>query len=306
MAKITWFEGNNGSQNVVRRDTYSNSNRYYIASNLKKEKGQNDEIRSALLEYVPEGSEISVFDNPDGKKNDDWTIIYVKQYKRKILIRHFEENVNNNDYRMEFSRKNGLNGKISRVVIASPPQPQRAIQDYVQDSMVEEAGPFPAKGGQASEFEVSDHHYRMWTPSITPMTSKTVFVNTKMDHIRGGAPDDHASFNITFDEHGVPVKVDYDLQINDYDPIASIFELQGEVAKQVGGLASNSPSPKAQVAAAVAQISGAVCGAMAEGIRQMSETGGRMLFPDAVQSKIFEVCFAVHEAYNEFYDDQHS
>lgn len=147
MAKITWFEGNDGSQNVVRRDLFSNSNSYYIASNLKRESGQNDEIRSVVLEYVPKGTKLTVYDNPDGKTNDDWATL------------------------------------------------------------------------------------------------------------------------------------------------------------GVSGLASNSPAPHAQVAAALGQISGAVCGTLADGIRQMSETGGRQVFPDAIQSKIYEVCFAVHEAYKEYYDD---
>ena len=306
MATITWFEGNDGSQNVVRRDSFSNSNSYYIASNLKRESGQNDEIRSVVLENLPKGTRLTVYDNPDGKTDDDWTTLVIKEYKPKIVIRHFEETKETSDYRMDYHRKNGLNGKISRVVIDAPSQPQQSIQDYVQDSILEKVGPFYLKNGQASEFEHSDHHYRIWTPNLTQITSNTIFVNTKMDHIRGGAPDDHAAFDITFDEHGVAVKVDYRLEMADFDPIVSIFELQSEVAEGVSDLASNSPAPQAQVLDALGQISGAVCGTIADGIRQMSATGGRQVFPDAIKSKIYEVSFAVHEAYKEYYDDQPS
>jgi hypothetical protein len=46
---------------------------------------------------------------------------------------------------MDYHPKNGLNGKISRVVIDAPSQPQQSIQDYVQDSILEEVGPILPK-----------------------------------------------------------------------------------------------------------------------------------------------------------------
>ena len=303
MATITWFEGNDGTQDVVRRDSFINSRSYNISSNLKKETGQNDEIRSVVLEYVPVNTKITVYDNPDGKTNDDWSVLTVKDYKRRIVIRHFEENKSTSEYSLKYHRKNGLNGKISRIVIKAPAQQQRELQDYVRDSLLNEVGPFLLKGGQASEFESSNHHYRIWTPTLTPIAGGGIFVNTKLDHIRGLAPDDHAAFGITFNRHGLATKIDYRLEINDEDPLASVVELSGELAKAAGEIAGDMPAPEAQVASALGQLSGQVFSTMAELIRELRETGGRAVFPDVIQSKIYEVSYAVYEAFKQYLDD---
>lgn len=304
MATITWFEGNDGTQNVVRRDSFSGSEPYRISSNLKRESGQNDEICSVVLEYVPVNTKITVYDNPDGRTNDDWCTLEVKAYKRKIVIRHFEEDKETGDYRLDYHRKNGLNGKISHIEIDAPAQPERSLQAYVKDSILAELGPFYSKDGQANEFESSDHHYRIWTPNITPITDRTLFINTKMDHIRGGASDDHAGFSITFDEHGLPVKIDYRIELNGEHPLASVAEIQSNVAQGISNLAANSSAPQAQVISALSQLSSAVYGKASELIGQMSETGGRQVFPDVIRGKINEIGYAVCRGYQEFFDDQ--
>jgi hypothetical protein len=306
MATITWFEGNDGTQDVVRRDSFLSAKSYNISSNLKKEKGQNDEIRSVVLEYVPVNTKIRVYDNPDGKTNDDWATLIVKKYKRKIIVRHFEESKNTEEYSLEYNRKNGLNGKISRIEIEAPAQQQRELQDYVRDHILSEVGPFLLKKGQASEFEQSNHHYRIWTPNLTPTADKGIFVNTKLDHIRGGAPDDHAAFGITFNQHGLATKIDYRLEINQADPLASVVELQGDLAKTAGEIIGQIPAPEAQVAKALAQLSDPVFKAMGQLIRELRETGGRTVFPNVINSKIHEVGYAVYKAYKQYLEERSS
>ncbi|GAB4151906.1 MAG: hypothetical protein Fur0046_31380 [Cyanobacteria bacterium J069] len=304
MATITWFEGNDGTQDVIRRDSFIGSKPYSIASDLKKVRGQNDEIRSAVLEYIPVNTRITVYDSPDGKTNDDWATLVVKDYKRRIVIRHFEESQETTDYSLQYHRKNGLNGKISRIVIDAPPQQKRELLAYVRDQILEEVGPFLLKGGQASEFESSNHHYRIWTPSITPIAGGGLFANAKMDHIRGGVPDDHAGFGITFNKQGLPTKIDYRLEINNSDPLASMVELRGDMAEAASKMLGELPAPEAQVAAALSQMSGMIFQEMGKLIRELRETGGRVIFPDVIQLKINEVGYAVYQAYRQHYDEQ--
>lgn len=304
MATITWFEGDNGTQNVVRQDSFETTQEYKIESNLKNHRGQNDEIRSAVLEHVPINTRIWIYDNPDGKTNDDWAVLTVKKYKKRIQINHFEQTVDNADYRLEYSRKNGLNGKISRIKVEAPVQLQRALQEYVRDSIWTEVGPFAAKSGQARELSNSNHQYRVWMPQFVETADGGVFVNAKLDHIRGGAPDDHATFRITFNKYGMATTIDYTVNINESDPVADVVKLQGDLAKAAGDALKDIPVDKAQILAALTQLAGEVYTTMGRLIREMRETGGRSVFRDVIKGRIEEVGKAVSIAYQQYQSAQ--
>lgn len=300
MARIIWFEGSNGTQNVVREDPIDTTQESRIELNLKNHKGDNDEIRSAVLEDVPINTKITVYDNPDGKTNDDWAFVTVKKYKKRIQINDFEQSVDNPDYRLEYHRKNGLNGKISRIKIEAPIQLQRSLQAYVRDSILTEVGPFAAKSGQARELSNSNHQYRVWMPQVVETTDGGVFVNAKLDHIRGGAPDDHATFRITFNKLGMATAIDYTVNINDSDPVAQLITLQGNLAETAGKALDNVPVPEVQILSALTQLSGNVYKTMGELIREMRETGGRSVFRDVIEGRIQEVGKAVLTAYRQY------
>ena len=69
------MEGNDGSQDEVCI-IYFHKNQQV---NFKKDviSCENDEARSAIIEGAEFGTKITVFDNPDGKTDDDFTIITV-------------------------------------------------------------------------------------------------------------------------------------------------------------------------------------------------------------------------------------
>ena len=86
--------------------------------NLKDSKVmKNDEAASLVLQNVRKGAKITIYDNPDGKTNDDWAVIEVLKTASSYTVNSFERSYEDAHVRVTFHRKNGLKGKVSRVVI---------------------------------------------------------------------------------------------------------------------------------------------------------------------------------------------
>lgn len=88
--------------------------------NLKANGCENDEAKSMILSGVKKGTRITLFDNPDGNRDDDYITIDVKRdiaINERVLIPNFESDIDNRTYRAVYVRKNGINGKLSKIVI---------------------------------------------------------------------------------------------------------------------------------------------------------------------------------------------
>lgn len=88
--------------------------------NLKANGCENDEAKSLTLSGVKKGTRITLSDDADGSRDDDYMVIDVKRdigIKEHVLVPSFESDYDNSAYRAIFVRKNGLNGKMSRIVI---------------------------------------------------------------------------------------------------------------------------------------------------------------------------------------------
>ncbi|MBO9730746.1 MAG: hypothetical protein J7623_19040 [Chitinophaga sp.] len=109
MGIIVFYEGNNGTQNIVQtvEDT--------PGQNFRPVK--NDEIRSCKLYGVRPGCEIMAYDSPDGSTSDDFTIINVKRISPEYTVDTFERSYEDEYVVVSFIRNNGLDGKISRIKI---------------------------------------------------------------------------------------------------------------------------------------------------------------------------------------------
>ena len=107
MGQIVFYEGNGGSQDIKQT--------------LSDEAGQdtkatpNDEHRSVKLLDVRVGCVISVFDDPKGKTNDDFTIIQVKKSSAEYTVGTFERSYEDEYVLVSHAHKNGLDGKVSRI-----------------------------------------------------------------------------------------------------------------------------------------------------------------------------------------------
>ncbi|MBS0027782.1 hypothetical protein ACTJJ0_03890 [Chitinophaga sp. 22321] len=109
MGIIVFYEGNNGSQNIVQ--TVED----VPGQNFRPVK--NDEIRSCKLYGVRPGCEITVYDSPDGSMSDDFSIINVKRVSPEYTVDTFERSYEDDYVVVSFIRNNGLDGKVSRIKI---------------------------------------------------------------------------------------------------------------------------------------------------------------------------------------------
>ena len=84
---------------------------------------KNDTVRSMeLLGNFPKGFKVILHDSPDGRNSDDWTIVVVKRdlVRARVLVGTFENDFENQDVKVSYHRKNGLDGKVSRIRTEMP------------------------------------------------------------------------------------------------------------------------------------------------------------------------------------------
>jgi hypothetical protein len=133
------------------------------------------------------------------------------------------------------------------------------------------------KDGNAYKFKDTaiDANYRLWKPDVTDTAQGGVFINTKMDHIRGAASDDHAVMTMTYNQYGELESGDVAVQIAG----------QNEVAGALGDVLSGLPTlpPKAEAAKAAAVALARAVQAVLSAIEQLTDDGGRLGFPSVVE-----------------------
>lgn len=112
-AAIVLLRGNNATQRVSC--TIGITQRGFW--NLKNESGcHNDDARSAKIMAAKAGTKITVYDSPSGSTGDDHTVITIlKDLEMPKIINSFESSFQNEFMKVEFFRKNGLDGKVSAV-----------------------------------------------------------------------------------------------------------------------------------------------------------------------------------------------
>jgi hypothetical protein len=120
---LIFYEGNGCSQDIVF--TYNSFVR--ADDNCKKRgpcKGDNDEARSLrVLTSAKRGTQVRVYDSPDGRTDDDYAIINILDPARfeenGLCLRSFQEERNDTGrgITLTYVPKNGLDGKVSRVKV---------------------------------------------------------------------------------------------------------------------------------------------------------------------------------------------
>lgn len=106
---ITLYEGNGAQQDVLEV--------YPDKPNISQKVNPNDEARSLVLNDVEPYTTIRVFDDPSGAKDDDYTIIKVRNSRPNLVVGTFENSFDNGDVSVQHYHKNGLDGKVSYIEI---------------------------------------------------------------------------------------------------------------------------------------------------------------------------------------------
>jgi hypothetical protein len=109
MGQIVFYEGNGGSQDIVHATD--------DAPGQDFRPRQNDEARSVKLLNARTGCIVSVFDSPGGSTTDDFCVIQVKRSSPEYSVDTFERSYEDDYVLVSYARKNGLDGKVSRIRI---------------------------------------------------------------------------------------------------------------------------------------------------------------------------------------------
>ena len=113
---VILYEGNNASQDVV---CILNTRANQSLNFQNHQECDNDEARSMVLNAVPAGTTIALFDSPSGNLQDDWVEVIVKRDIHRKEIGTFERSFEDSDVRVNFHRNNGLDGKVSRLEVSA-------------------------------------------------------------------------------------------------------------------------------------------------------------------------------------------
>jgi hypothetical protein len=124
-AEIVFYEGNNGSQNIVCTVPLNTSRHFKMGSGNNSFGCDNDEIRSGVVVKAGKGSTFSVHGNPNGSDNQGKAKVTIKRsILLPVTINSFNSNFENADMKIEVSGGGNLDGKISYAYFNAESQPE--------------------------------------------------------------------------------------------------------------------------------------------------------------------------------------
>ena len=175
-AEIVLHEGGSGSQDVVCRIPVPD-NREYRFYNFKKDKlgCENDEARSFTLVDVPANTILHFYDSPSRRINDDWLRVRTRREIGRMVVSSFQLDRDRPDIQLQYTRKNGLDGKVSSLEI-NPPDPcagaGRPILTRSGDLIIAEVGLGPPSCGWLGRVELQIRQDRPWRPDKSLASTK--------------------------------------------------------------------------------------------------------------------------------------
>lgn len=150
------------------------------------------------------------------------------------------------------------------------------------------------KSRTAAEYKAAGSNYRTYKPTVSTPIGGGLQLFTKLDHIRGGAKDDHCQLEMQFDSQGTLVNWRTQVQI------------QGNPQFDTG-LVTEAASIFGQEYGAIANVASKILNSISNFIGQLGEHGGRAAFPSVIQMNFnhivesvrreFEVSGAIGEKY---------
>ena len=117
---ILLYEGNRGTQSLLCNIRYEGHSR---TINLKKDNlgCENDEARSLVLQNMPAGTSIFVYDSPScSRQADDATQIRVKRNIDSYVVNTFERSYEDRLVDVNYLTSGNLDGKVSCIQLVAP------------------------------------------------------------------------------------------------------------------------------------------------------------------------------------------
>ena len=259
----------------------------------------NDEAKSLVLRHPRVGTVIRLFDSPDGDRDDDYVVIYVRETAAEIRVNTFEEAIPSGKIRVVYHRKNDLDGKVSRLEVDAGDPPARgsaeARYETIMAGLDAAFNGFPQKRGNAFEWREQDSNYRLWRPVVTFRADGGLTLSAKLNHIRNNAGDDSAVLSLKLDSEGVlqeaNILVSISRLIND-DSFSKSAQNLNAVAAALAGTANYKAALITAAVANLAALTRAEIGGLGDG-------GGRLYFPTAIEHVQEKIAVAILKAFDE-------
>jgi hypothetical protein len=115
-AVLDLHEGNDATQNLVCTLQASQSASVRFPGHAQCD---NDEARSLRMHNIRAGTVLTLFDSADGARSDDWLEITALRNVATKVLPTFERSFSDADVRVSYRRKDGLDGKVSRLDVSS-------------------------------------------------------------------------------------------------------------------------------------------------------------------------------------------
>lgn len=140
------------------------------------------------------------------------------------------------------------------------------------------------KDGQAAEYKASGSNYRTYRPLTSTNTAGELSVSTKIDHIRGGAQDDHCQLDLLI------------LPSGELAHWQARVQIQGSPAFDTGlvGRAAGLAGPKY---GAIATAAADVLNSVSTFITGIGEHGGRAAFPGVIRMNLDHIAACVRTGF---------
>ncbi len=122
MGSFSFYEGNDATQEKLGIDVDDQPLQKYNLKEPNKTKIPNDEARSVVLHDVKVGTRLTVCDDPEGSRDDDYCEIKVERKFERKIIGTFEKEFSDEDVRVTYHHVKGLDGKVSHIEVLPPPE----------------------------------------------------------------------------------------------------------------------------------------------------------------------------------------
>lgn len=138
------------------------------------------------------------------------------------------------------------------------------------------------KAGQAAVYESGGSHYRTYRPTLSFPPGGGLFVSTKIDHIRGGAEDDHNLLEMEFNSEGRILTV------------RSVIDFAGTPQFDTG-LIRGAGELDSEKTGQIAELSAKLVNSLIKFFTDLAETGGRANFPAVIQHNLNIIAACIKE-----------
>jgi hypothetical protein len=163
------------------------------------------------------GTRITLSDSDDGNRHDDYTVINLKRdigINEHIVLPTFEADYNNSTYQVVNFRNNGLDGKVSRVVVdGSAPETLPSVMMMYEGNNISQNRVCTVPLNSTESFNLKKHKYGCRNDEVRSVKLFRATKGTTL--VFAGNPNGSHNQGVT--EISILKDIDFPVRINSFD-----------------------------------------------------------------------------------------